>query len=784
MLSILLLIHVAPLFSLEISLSGAKENFQNYSTLHLKDTDEFLCQEIKNDFKEIVQIVCAFSKKPTKQLKTLQNDFFKIETQIKKDTFFLIITPFHKLKQYPMVFDLAKEELVYQPNVNLSKHWMMVGYKENLPYLKSIKVPPTGINFPFLLAKDTLPFVKGLDIDGKPVHIKKVQDVSDYLKIKEAYKEKKYDVCLELITNIEAEYPNSLFNSELLFYKIRAHSELNDNDNVIELSKVYLKEYSSDENIPEVLANMARAYSASGMGSDADYFFDRLFSEHESSEYAKWGYIYKAEMLEGSGAASKALYFYEKALNETSDIDIAATAAYGLARHHISASNKKKGAEYIMKIINAKPSFLMNEYQVSMDMMYSLIDDSDYITAAAMAKAILEEIGVSHDEYERVLKERGIWLAQSDKKEEALGALNEYLQKYPEGMHEREVAIAKDSLFFDTSDTNVTVKLSEYDALIETYKEDTIGSRATYEKAKLLLENKMYTEVLAIKEPLLALDTESYKDTEEIVKASAIGIMKLSLQEKECYKVLSLSADYNITLSNEWDDGIYECAMKGGDFELSKKIASRNLKSKDLDFRKKWLYRYIQVDFTTGNYSSVIEASKELITLIEEDKESEYKDVYRYIFDTYHRLEQSDKLVDAMAAIEREYGIDYKDIDRYVAMMSIGSSNKDDAMVIKYASEIVDVQNKSSSYAQSPFVEFTLYQSYLNRENFQEALKIIESLDTLELAKSQRARQKYLLGTIYGKLWRDEDAKRAYQEAIDADETSAWAKLAKDAKEL
>ena len=40
------------------------------------------------------------------------------------------------------------------------------------------------------------------------------------------------------------------------------------------------------------------------------------------------GYIYKGEMLEESGNFSKAVLYYKKALNETNDIDIAATAAY------------------------------------------------------------------------------------------------------------------------------------------------------------------------------------------------------------------------------------------------------------------------------------------------------------------------------------------------------------------------------------------------------------------------------------------------------------------------
>jgi hypothetical protein len=41
-----------------------------------------------------------------------------------------------------------------------------------------------------------------------------------------------------------------------------------------------------------------------------------------------------------------------------------------------------------------------------------------------------------------------------------------------------------------------------------------------------------------------------------------------------------------------------------------------------------------------------------------------------------------------------------------------------------------------------------------------------------------------MLGTVLDKLWRNDEAKKAYQEAIDADAASPWAKLAKDAKEI
>ena len=123
-------------FALEVSLTGAKENFQSYSTFHLKDDKPFLCQEMKNDFKEVVQIVCAFNKKPSTKIKELQNSFFKIENKTKNKIFFLIITPFYKIKLYPMIFDMTKDAAVYQADIKLSKHWMIIGYTEKLPYIK------------------------------------------------------------------------------------------------------------------------------------------------------------------------------------------------------------------------------------------------------------------------------------------------------------------------------------------------------------------------------------------------------------------------------------------------------------------------------------------------------------------------------------------------------------------------------------------------------------------------------------------------------------------------
>lgn len=769
-------------FALELSILGAKEAHQKYSTLHIKDDSPFICEETLNDFKEVTQIICAFKNKPSANVKELQNSFFNISNKTKDKTYFLIIKPFSRIKLFPIVFDMTKDTSLYNPKVSIAKHWMAIGYIENIPYIKNEDQIDTAINFPFELSQSMFPYVGGLDIKGNPVQIKKVGDVTEFLRIKKFYNNKEYDRCLDLIEEVMAEYPNSLFMAELIFYKIRVYAKLDANDNVIDLSKEFLREHSADENIPEVLAYIANAYAQIGMPSDADYFFDRLFDEHPENEFAKWGYIYKAKMLESEGSDTLAIKLYKKALHETKDIEIASTAAYSLAKYFVGAGNKLEASKYIMKIVGAKADFFMTNLGHSMDMMYSYADEEDYKMAATIANALLSTMPKQHDEHERLLKDAGIWLAKTDEKVNALNTLNKYLKEYEGGLFQEQVEIAKDGLFFDTNDANFTAKLAEYETLMLDYVGDSIGNRAIYEKGKLLRDNKKFAEVLDFKDKLYELDKNEYQDIDAIVHDAAYGVMTTSLKNKKCQGVLDISNEYNITLSNDWDDGVYECAMMGGDYQLSKTITARNLNSQDINLRKLWLYRHIKADFATGNYSDVIDASKEMITLIEGEKSSPYLDIYRIVFDTYQRLESKDKLFDAISNIQKVYGNDFLDLERYVAVMSYGTEIKDDNMVIQYGEEVHKIQRSSNSNAQSPFVEFALFQSYINKENLEKALDVILSLENVKLNKTNKARQKYMLGTVYSKLWRDEEAQKAFQESIDADPESSWAKLAKSAK--
>ena len=782
--AVIFYLSISSLDALEVSLQGAKENYKEYSTLYLRDSNDFLCQEIKDDFDVTRKVVCAFSKSPSEKLTTIQNNFFKIDTQIKNKTFFLIIEPYKKMKLYPMIFDLTKDETIFSSNVKMSKRWMLVGYENTIPYVKENAYSDVAINFPFTYKHDAFPYVGSLDIKGNPVHVERVGDVTKYIKIKKLYNEKKYEYCLDLIDDIVLEYPNSLFMAEFLFYKIKSYFKLKSYDALIDEAKIYLREYSSDENIPEVLADVSKAYFIEGFNTDADYFFDRLFSEHADSKFAKWGLIYKGEMYETLGTSNKARDLYKQALKKTIDLDVATAAAFRLANSFVVNAINDNAKVYIEKIFKAKPEYFIELQDESMEMMYSLADAEDYYSASLIAKALSDQMKKDNDDYESLLRDRAMWLSKTDKKQDALVALNIYLKKFSDGDYEPEIQVAKDALFFDVTDANFSVKLSNCNKLIEEYGGDSIGDKATYEKARLLVDNSKFREALDLEKDLELLSEEEYPNIKDIIKQAAIGTMQQALEKKECASVLEISSIYKIELSDKWDDGVYLCAMKGADFTLAQKMADKNLKSKDLQQRKKWLYRHIKIDFATGNYSNVIEASKELIILIDSNKDSPYLDVYRTIFDTYQRLENNDKMISSMIEIENIYKLDYIDIERYVTMISIGSQIRDNNLVIDYAKKVMSIQTKSDSYTQSPFVEFTLYQSYIDKEKYNDALLVIKSLNNIELSNSKRARQKYLLGSVYDRLWQDDNAKEAYKKAIEVDENSAWAKLAQSAMKI
>jgi tetratricopeptide (TPR) repeat protein len=134
--------------------------------------------------------------------------------------------------------------------------------------------------------------------------------------------------------------------------------------------------------------------------------------------------------------------------------------------------------------------------------------------------------------------------------------------------------------------------------------------------------------------------------------------------------------------------------------------------------------------------------------------------------------------------IEDAYSNDFKDIERYTQMVSLGLKRKDEAMVQTYSRKVMALQVRTKTYTQSPYIEFTLAQSYQNLGKDTDALNVLKTLNTRKMTNEKRSRQQYLIGAIEQKAGRKREARDAFNASIKADKNSAWGKLAKDALAL
>ncbi|MGZ5208376.1 MAG: tetratricopeptide repeat protein [Sulfuricurvum sp.] len=775
MIRSLLLFIWLPLFALDLSIQSGREESSGYSILHLRESKPFKCTSVQNDFDEIVRIECQVSN--NHPLPPIINPYFSLQHTPSS----LIITPKKKIALFPIGFDLRHDAQVYSSDEKPIDHWMIIGYTKKLPMLQQTSANPNGINLPIKIAKESYPFVGGIDLKGNPIKMRGTQDVNEYMALKKAYNAKDYEKALFLAGDTLKKHPNTIFNNELILYQIRALHHLGEYEQILALSKQFIRQYSSDPAVAEVLAYTANAYSQSGQNSDSDYFYDRLFTEHAEDPFAAQGMFYKAQHLELVGSPKKAAQYYREALSRTKDVDLASACAFELARMEIGAGNLKKSKEYLEKIARVNPRYFGEVRDSSLELIEILKGQKDPLTAAKITKSLISSVPDKSQEHQVYLKKLGLLYAQGGEKQKALEAFNTYLKLFPYGESITEVRRAKDELFFEKEEPKGEKGVKKYDELIERYGNDSIAHKALYKKAQLLFKEKKYEAILKIENDLYQLDTTAYPEVNTIISQSAAEITTQKLKEQKCSEALSMQKMYKIKLMPQWDGLTFECALKMGNFPIAKMMTAKHLKAKNIAERQLWLSRVVKTHFALGEYKEATRGGKELMTLLEVQKNPLLNNMYRVMFDTAQRSSDAEGMIRAIKRCESAFGVDFKDIERYTQMVSLGLKRKDEVLIQSYAQKVITLQERTKTSTQSPFIEFTLAQSLMNRDKNKEALNILKSLDDNKLSSEKKSRQQYLIGSLAMKIGRNGEAKTAFNASIKADKNSAWGKLAKDA---
>ena len=761
-------------------MNAGKNAGENYSTIHIRENIDFRCVYEKNDIDEITQVQCIFPREPKEKFEKIETDFFVIDSFAKNKKYYVRIIPRQKIELIPIANKLYEQgKLRSAKSYKEAKHWLLIAYTNTLPHIKIDKTPLLGLNFPLMMEEIKMPSVGALDISGMPINLEQVQDVSDFMRIKSAYAAGNYKNLSADVDAMFKRFPNTIFRAELLLYKMRGFHQNNESEALLEVSKEFLREYSNDENVAEVIAYTAHAYSNVGLQADGSYFYERLFTEFPESKFAALGMIFLGDQFLQSGKLKEANFNFERALYMTKDVEVASMAAIRLAKISLDKGELERSGELYMKIIEGNAKYLLHDVSQNYDNARAFANRKHQKTAAAILSAIAKNLPSTDERLEVMLKDIGIWLSETDDKHKAYTALKAYQEKYGNnGEYNVEVQESLDSLFYTPEDANRSALMAEYENLEQKYANSEIGNKAALEKAKLFYDEKKYQDVIDME----GSGAENEVGYFELKNKAALALVLNTLEKGECAGAISLSQEHNISLDMKYDEGLYACAYQTGNYTLAKEIAARHLKDKDK--RLQWLYDYAKTLNATGEYEELVKVAGDVIILSDVDKTDKYDDILQDTFRAHERLKNTQGMIKTIKELEKRRGLDYDDIELYVSMVKLGLKERDEIIIETYAKKVMELQDKTSSYSQSPFVEFAALQVLKSHKKDKEQLALLNKLVKRDLSDKQKSRVQYMFGSLLMKEGKDKEAKASFEASIRADENSAWAGLSKDALEL
>ena len=776
------------LFALDIELKRGLEKRKPYTILHLRNDTPFTCTAYFDDKGEPSLYRCRFDRAPQEHITPIKSDFFTLDFHKKNHNFIIEIHPHKKSLIYPMVPPIYRSPIIPAHNLSRSSHWIVLGYLDTPPYLGKSESYDESLSFPIDAKPYAAPAVGAIDLNGKPVFLKKNRDVETFIALKEAFKAGKYQKAYDMATDAMELYPRSIFASDFLYYRIKSLFQIDPKENadkIIKLGKTFLKRYASDDHLPEVLLLLARVYSGNGFISDANYFFNRLIQEHADTKYANLGRIYLGDQLYMNGAAKEAIKNYLAAYYNAKDLDVASLAAYKLAIRYFDMGKPKKAIGYLRKIWLKNPKFLLKNPSDAHRIAKQLASYKAYDLAIAIEEALLKRVKKLGDIYEEALYNVGEWYDAQGKVKEAIEWYRRYLKEFPWGTYSDKVKQDLDALFVVDRDVNASEAMKRYDALMQSYKHGPIADKALAAKIALLVDEKRYDAALALKPKAAKIeDDEAKKMAQEALQKAAEAYLAQSVAKGDCEAALFAIREENATLPPKYDPFIYRCDVEYADYTDALKIAKRHLKTKDLDEKLIWSCRAVHALLGLEKYEEAFKAAGDVLQLRKVIGKAGCKE---FDFDYLKILHQLGRYAEEMAWIEtmaKRYGNEMKMADVYKMGYEAAKKAKDPLQQLKMLQRLIALQNAKGSHPYSPWAEFEAIRLLKTMNRYDEALKIAESMQRLDLKGQKRARWLYEKGVLQKMTGRGDAARKSFEACSRIKEGGAWRTLCKEALSL
>jgi hypothetical protein len=773
--------------------NSAKENKLPYAILHIIDKEPVDCQVVPLALDK-KNYICQFKKIVKTTIKTKKLRLVDIEFLEKKKEFYIKITPKVDSRLVPVNETLYNTKEVSNEVENTdTKHWVILLY-EKPPFGK--KVQNDGINFPIRYNHFLKPHIGPVDLNGAPISYARSKDVNYYLDIQKEFKKGDYEGVVKDVDKVLKLYPNSIFKSDLLLYKLQVIDESIEknlppvsnnytNTDVANLGKAWIREFSSNENIPQVLLILVKDYLRSGSNSDVNYFLDILVTEHQDSIFTKRAILYFADSLFAKNQKDKAIKLYQDVLYSVKDMDVASQAAIKLTKSSISIGKILEAKKYLLKVLNANKNYLLKNKISSHALSTNLAANGLYGVAAVINDLLYANTNKNdRDTRELLLKESGDWYAKVDEINKAYARYKEYKTLFKDGLYIDEVNKALDRLFFKLNETNTTKLSKYYDVLISKYSND-IKDKAVIEKTKLLLKEKKYNQVLKMQDMLETAVDKNSSVAKDLLNSAATVLLAKDLKNKDCNKVVYLVEKYKLDIfSVDDEDNLYKCFLINARYKKAKMLAKSKIASKSMLQNFKWLQKEIEVDLKLRKFDEIIKLKNDLFKLSRLVKRPIFAKSYRYIFDSYFAKKQYNKALGILDRLDRNAPNDVKNMDSYYKVVGYANDNRDDLLLIKYAKKIINMQEKNKLFLFTPKIEFAYIGALKRLTKYTKAYKIAVNLNSKSLKNRYKSRVLYQLGELSMKLKNAKNAKKYFTKCSSLKAEDSWSSLCKESSKL
>ncbi|MBN2963959.1 hypothetical protein JWV37_04120 [Sulfurospirillum sp. T05] len=788
---LIFLIFFSSLHAVTLVLNSAQENNRPYAILHVMNDTPIECFVTDLPLGQ-KKYTCQFDKILTNRITSQKTPLVQIDFVENEESFEIVITPTFDSQMRNM--DVVLHESIEVPltPTSLAKHWAILIYQEH-PF--SNLTQEEGINFPVTYPKFQRPSVGALDLNGAPIGYVRSRDINAYLDVKRDYEAGRFENVIEQAQEAMMLYPQTIFKSEFALYKIRAMDYLLDaedagsllaldRNDVIQEGKAWMKNFSSDENMAEALMLVAKNYLKMGFSSDANYFLDILITEYPESRFTKWAILLYADTLYNGTKRAEALRLYNDVLYTAKDLDMASEAAIRLAQNSIDLGKVNEAKEYLVKILNANAEFLLKDEENAYALAEKLALNRLPGIAAQISESLLANKTRTHPLYEVLLKDTGLWYAESGEVTKGHLYLTRYQSQFSEGEFGGQVQEGLDRLFFELAETNTTKLTQYYETLMARY-DNEISQKALVEKAKLFHQEARYAQVLALDDALRAVAEPSLAtEANQILTLAAFDQATVLLEEDQCQGAVLLVERYGVGEELANREKLFECLMRLSRFDAAAAEAKTHTLVRDLRERLAWMIRLNKALFEAGKWADVVGMSDDIMELGVLVKVPKANEVLYEKFFALTRLGEHERALGVAQEIMRTLSEVYKSVEVYREVMRYAKTQGNDLLLELYAKEALALQERSELFLFTPELEYETIQVLQRLEKPEEALEVAVALISRVQSPSERIRAQYYAGEISSKLGKIQEAKAYFSQCADASEESSWKSVCQQHLEL